>query len=119
MSCFGGVFPVDACVSQNDETIALIEIDGPHHYRPCDGRLRRKDQLKETMYRTAMPECSFHRVRWDDANKVGSDVVGEEIAELVLADARARTKKGGFEGFYRNVLRDAGTFFAWGLRNEK
>jgi len=119
VSCFGGVFPVDAGVSQNDETIALIEIDGPHHYRPCDGRLRRKDQLKETMYRTAMPECAFHRVRWDDANKVGSDVVGEEIAELVLADARARTKKGGFEGFYRNVLRDAGTFFAWGLRNEK
>ena len=119
VSCFGGVFPVDAGVTQNDETIALIEIDGPHHYRPCDGRLRRKDQLKETMYRTAMPECAFHRVRWDDANKVGSDVVGEEIAELVLADARERTNKGGFQGFYRNVLRDAGTFFAWGLRNEK
>lgn len=119
ISAFGGVFPVDAAVSQGSQGnyIALIEIDGPHHYRPCDGRLRRKDRMKEAMYRKALPDCTFQRVRWDDANKVGPDVLGEDIATAVLAGARARTSA-PLGGFLRSVSQGIGGFFAWGLRND-
>jgi hypothetical protein len=116
VSSFGGVFPVDAGISQDGEIIALIEIDGPHHYRPCDGRLRRKDRLKEAMYRKALPDCAFYRIRWDDANKVGTDIVGEELAGILVANARARNK-GVIEGAFQKMMRQAGNFFAWGLRN--
>ena len=120
ISAFGGVFPVDAAVSQGGapgDYIALIEIDGPHHYRPCDGRLRRKDRMKEAMYRKALPDCTFHRVRWDDANKVGPDVLGEDVATAVLAGARSRTSA-PLGGLLRSVSQGIGGFFAWGLRND-
>lgn len=118
ISQFGGVFPVDAAVSQRGNYIALIEIDGPHHYRSSDGKLRRKDRMKEAMYRRALPECTFHRVRWDEANKMGSDVVGEEIASAVLANVRSRANAPPFAGLLRSVSDGVAGFFAWGLRNE-
>jgi len=113
-SSFGGVFPVDAMISKNGEIVALIEIDGPHHYR-ADGSLRRKDQLKEAMYQKQHPDSTFHRIRWDDANKLGSDVVGEELASLVMSNSR---QVGPLTGLFRKVGRDVSSFFAWGLRND-
>ena len=120
VSQFGGVFPVDAGIinSPTGEFIALIEVDGPHHYRPCDGRLRRKDRLKEAMYRKALPDCIFHRVRWDDANKVGSDIVGEELANLVLSNARSRDSGGGISTLFRSMSRNVETFFGWSMRSD-
>ena len=47
-SSFDGVFPVDATVCLGGEVISILEVDGPHHYRH-DGKLRRKDMLKEAM----------------------------------------------------------------------
>lgn len=117
ISQFGGVFPIDAGIRLENEYVALIEIDGPHHYRSCDGRLRRKDRLKETMYRKALPDCTFHRIRWDDANKVGSDIVGEELAETILSTVRSRDKS-SITGFFRSVTRNVNDFFSWGLRND-
>jgi hypothetical protein len=120
VSQFGGVFPVDAGIfnTPTGELIALIEVDGPHHYRPCDGRLRRKDRLKEAMYRKALPDCIFHRVRWDDANKVGSDIVGEELANLVLSNARSRDSGGGISTLFRSMSRNVETFFGWSMRSD-
>jgi len=33
VSCFDGVFPVDIMIYRNDQIVAMLEIDGPHHYR--------------------------------------------------------------------------------------
>ena len=33
VSCFDGVFPVDIVIYRNDKIVAILEIDGPHHYR--------------------------------------------------------------------------------------
>jgi hypothetical protein len=87
VSSFDGVFPLDAAITKNGEIVALLEVDGPHHYR-LDGRLRRKDQLKEAMYAKRHPKSSFHRVRWDEAHKMGSELIGAELASLVLSSTQ-------------------------------
>jgi hypothetical protein len=33
VSCFDGVFPVDIMIYRNNQIVAMLEIDGPHHYR--------------------------------------------------------------------------------------
>lgn len=91
VSSFGGIFPIDAAVSRDGEIMAFLEVDGPQHYR-SDGKLRRKDQLKESMYLKKHPLCSFHRIRWDEENSLGFSVVGEELASLFI-DPRPRRAK--------------------------
>ena len=86
VSSFNGVFPVDAIIFRRGEVIAMVEIDGPSHYRD-DGQLRRKDLLKEHMYTMLHPRSMYRRVRWDEANKLGADVVGAEIADEILQTA--------------------------------
>jgi hypothetical protein len=49
---------------------------------------QRKDQLKEAMYRKLHPHAKFVRVRWDDENKVGADVLAAEIVGSATAVAR-------------------------------
>lgn len=71
VSSFGGVFPVDAAVIHSDELVAVLEVDGPSHYRSVDGKLRRKDQLKEVMYMKRHPDCHFHRIAWDEEHRIG------------------------------------------------
>jgi hypothetical protein len=70
------------------------------------------------MYRKALPDCIFHRVRWDDANKVGSDIVGEELANLVLSNARSRDSGGGISTLFRSMSRNVETFFGWSMRSD-
>ena len=94
-SSFEGVFPVDFCMvsSNNKEVVALIEVNGPTHYR-VDGRLKRKDMLKQAMYMKRHPDATFHRIRYNEANKLGSDVIGEEVAAVILNGMKDRSPMG-------------------------
>ena len=113
-SSFDGVFPVDAAVSYDDEVVALIEVDGPHHYRH-DGKLRRKDLLKEAMYQKKFPHCELHRIRWDEANKMGSDVVGRAVVEILVGTINERNEKA--KNVFKSMRLSFNNFFEWGLRN--
>lgn len=115
VSSFDGVFPTDAVISKNGEIVALLEVDGPHHYR-LDGRLRRKDQLKESMYLKRHPSSTFHRVRWDEANKMGSDMIGIELASLVLSTTQDVDPLTAATQAVSKAFND---FIYWGLRNDK
>ncbi len=46
-----GVFPVDCAVYYKDRLVALVEVDGEFHYKQSVQELRRKDQLKQFLYR--------------------------------------------------------------------
>lgn len=62
-SHFGGHLPVDVAILQHNKVVALVEIDGPSHYRR-DGSLTRKSQFKEAVYRQALPDVLFQRVHY-------------------------------------------------------
>ena len=81
-SAFGGALPVDATVFREDRVVAFIEIDGPHHYSAA-GLLRRKDALKEALYRKKHPGAAYCRVRHDQVRLLGERRVGERVADLV------------------------------------
>ena len=89
-SSFNGILPVDAIVTMTQRynprkkrVLAILEIDGPQHYR-VDGSLRRKDLLKESMYLKRHPGALFFRVRWDEVNKVGFDRIGSSLAVKIV-----------------------------------
>jgi hypothetical protein len=114
VSLFNGVFPLDAVVYFEGKVVAMLEVDGPHHYRH-DGKLRRKDLLKESMYLKKYPDSLFHRIRWDEANRVGSDTVGEELAMKILAVAKENNNY--ILNSIKSMQRSLNDFFSWGLRN--
>jgi hypothetical protein len=89
-SAFDGAFPVDATIFEGDRPVAFVEVDGPQHYRE-DGLLRRKDLMKEALYRRKHPHASFTRVRFDQVNRLGSGFVGAQVANYV---ATVRTVRG-------------------------
>lgn len=116
VSSFNGVFPVDAAIERKVKIIALLEFDGPQHYRH-DGRLSRKDLLKETLYKRTHPGSVFYRIRWDEENKFGSDLLAEElVTALVEASMKSDDFIGNTISFIKNSLSD---FFGWSLRNSK
>ena len=116
-SSFAGVFPVDAVVMYKGREVAFLEIDGPSHYR-FDGKLRRKDKLKEAMYRKNHPHCSFHRIRYDSENRIGADVLGAEIAELIMkSSARSNIIEGWFKDLGNDIKFFVEKTFQWSLRN--
>ena len=120
-SGFAGVFPIDAVVMLGDMVVALLEVDGPHHYRG-DGQIRRSDLLKEALYRKKFPDVGFHRVMYVEANKLGASEVGADIANMVLADIeRIETASGGIPGAMRRFTDYMFDFldngFKWTLRN--
>ena len=114
-SSFDGAFPLDAAITKKGKMVALLEVDGPSHYRP-DGRLRRKDQLKEAMYLKRHPESFFHRIRWDEADKYGITVVGTELAALVM---KSNVEENQATSFRINLLKAFDNFIKWCLRNTK
>lgn len=113
-SSFDGVFPVDAAVECGGTLVALIEIDGPHHYL-SDGTIRRKDLLKEAMYKAVNPDCLFYRVRWDVANKLGTQVIGEDLSDLIIMHYKSMNP---ISSMFRQTERTLSEFFSWGLRNK-
>jgi hypothetical protein len=60
-----GLFSVDMAVKKNNKLIGFVEIDGDQHYRVDEAtrkkKLRRKDQLKEALYRYDYPDIPFLR----------------------------------------------------------
>jgi len=60
-----GVFPIDAAVYDRDELLAFVEIDGESHYKQVNQKLRRKDKLKEYMYKVIYPSIKLFRIRSD------------------------------------------------------
>ena len=115
VSSFDGSFPLDAQILKNGKIVAFLEVDGPSHYRP-DGRLRRKDQLKEAMYMKKHGESSFHRIRWDEADKVGTAVLGTELAALVMS---RNVEISQFDNIRNTVQTSCNNFITWCLRNTK
>ena len=114
VSSFSGVFPLDAVVYFEGKVVAMLEVDGPHHYRH-DGKLRRKDLLKENMYIKKHPDSLFHRIRWDEANRVGSEKVGEELAMKILEISKENNNH--LYNSLKSIQRSLNDFFSWGLRN--
>jgi hypothetical protein len=90
-SAFNGAFPVDATIFEGDQLVAFVEVDGPQHYR-ADGRLRRKDIMKEALYRGKYPGASFTRVRFDQVNRLGSGYVGAQVANFISTTAPIRVR---------------------------
>ena len=122
VSSFGGIFPVDALISLNNkfhpiktDVLAILEIDGPQHYRE-DGALRRKDLLKECMYLKKHPKAIFCRVRWDEANKLGVDAIGQSLACKILELAE-RGQKNNPLNIFDNIVSRTRRAIAWGMRN--
>lgn len=113
VSSFDGAFPLDAAITKNGKIVALLEVDGPSHYRP-DGRLRRKDQLKEAMYMKKHTESTFHRVRWDEADKLGTQLIGIELAMLVTSTNKDVDP---VTTMRRSMQKATSNFISWCLRN--
>lgn len=90
-SAFSGAFPVDATIFEGDKPVAFVEVNGPQHYRE-DGRLRRKDLMKEALYRGKYPDASFTRVRFDQINRLGSSYVGAQVAQFISNSPPVRVR---------------------------
>lgn len=116
-SSFAGVFPIDATVKYKGREVAFLEVDGPSHYR-YDGKLKRKDRLKEAMYLKRHPHCSFHRIRYDSENKIGADVIGAEIADTIMkSSTRHNIVEGWIKDFGNDMKFILEKTLKWSLRN--
>ena len=121
-SSFDGIFPVDAIIVVGNKfkpskysVLAIVEIDGPQHYRE-DGSLRRKDLLKEFMYSRKHPNCQFFRIRYDEANRLGEDVIGNNLAMKVIKIFQAN--KSPIASFFQNIYSSTEKAFVWSMRNK-
>lgn len=83
-SSFGGCLPVDIAILNRGQVRALIEVDGPHHYRSGDNTLTRTGQCKEALYKAQHPAASFHRVRWDDERELGAQFLARQFCAQYL-----------------------------------
>jgi len=79
-----GIFPIDAAVYCDNKLVALVEIDGEFHYKALGQSLRRKDQLKEFIYRCIYPELPLFRIRSDQCSVIGADRAGEALATWII-----------------------------------
>ena len=83
LSGLHGVFPVDAAVYFNDELAALVEIDGEFHYKQLGQLLRRKDRMKEFLYKYHYPSLPLFRIRSDQCTVIGVQRAGKELANWI------------------------------------
>lgn len=80
----GGVFPIDSAIYYQDELVAFVEIDGEFHYKQLSQQLRRKDRLKEFLYRFHFPHVPLYRMRSDQILAVGTAKAGEALAHWII-----------------------------------
>jgi hypothetical protein len=78
-----GVFSIDSAVYFKDKLIALVEIDGEFHYKQLAQQLRRKDQLKELLYRIHYPSIPLYRMRSDQIRAIGIPKAGYALAHWI------------------------------------
>jgi hypothetical protein len=83
-SSFAGCLPVDMAILKGGKIRALIEVDGPHHYRSSDNALTRAGQCKEALYKAKHPIAIFHRVRWDEEKEAGAEVLAKQFCAQYL-----------------------------------
>jgi hypothetical protein len=84
----GGIFPVDSAIYFRDELLAFIEVDGEFHYKLAGQQLRRKDQLKEFLYRCRFPDTPLYRIRSDQCRELGFYKLGKGLALWLTALAK-------------------------------
>ena len=85
------VFPIDAAVYVDDNLLAFIEIDGDFHYK-FQQELRRKDRLKEFLYKSKFPSVPLYRVRYDHCEALGFTKLGRILAAWLSAQEKKRFK---------------------------
>jgi len=84
-----GVFPIDTAVFLKDELVALVEVDGEFHYKLQGQQLRRKDRLKEHLYKHHYPHIPLYRMRSDQLHALGYNKAGEALAYWIARDHAA------------------------------
>jgi len=75
-----GVFPIDAAVYYQNNLVAFVEIDGEFHYKQLGQVLRRKDRMKEFLYKRHYPTIPLFRIRSDQCTVIGMGRAGRELA---------------------------------------
>eukprot|EP01031_Cornospumella_fuschlensis_P028757 gene28757-34718_t len=83
------VFPVDIAIFRIGKLVALIEIDGPIHY-DSQGKLRRGDLMKELLYKETYKGVLFVRVRYEQVDKFGFQIIGKQLAKYLYLQLRDR-----------------------------
>ena len=91
-SGLGGVFPVDSAVYFGNTLVALVEVDGERHYKQNWEQLRRKDQLKEHLYRFHYPGIPMYRLRNDQLDVLGYKRGGEALAMWIAKERKKEIK---------------------------
>jgi hypothetical protein len=79
-----GVFPIDSAVYYKNELVALVEIDGEYHYK--SQQLRRKDRLKDFLYRHHYKNIPLYRMKYDQINIIGTSKAGQALADWIARD---------------------------------
>lgn len=79
-----GVFPIDTAVYYKNELVALVEIDGEYHYK--SQQLRRKDRLKDYLYRHHYSNIPLYRMKYDQINIIGTSKAGQALADWIARD---------------------------------
>jgi len=57
-----------------------------------DLKLRRKDQLKEYLYKYKYPHIPFFRIRHDHCRALGWDGAGKALASWIIASRAGKVK---------------------------
>lgn len=111
---FGGVLPVDVAIIQHNQVVALLEVDGPQHYRR-DGCLTRKSQFKQSLYKRTLPNALFTRIAWKDVKQYGVETLVKYFVEELQKDRSGSPWLRRWRGFKRG----ARSFVQWILRNSQ
>ena len=88
-----GVFPIDAGIYDRGELLSFIEIDGEMHYKQINQQLRRKDKLKEFLYKFYYPEVPLFRIRSDQVDSLGIIKASKGMAAWIYALANNKERK--------------------------
>ena len=86
----GPIFAVDCAVFYRDKLAAFVEVDGYCHYTPQEAQIRRKDLLKEFLYKVQHPEVPMYRLRAAQIYAIGESKSGNALAQWIANDIFAK-----------------------------